>query len=629
MSDMNQKVALINMPFGNPFLPVIGLSTLKSGLARHNIPARIYYLNLWFTEQLGYKSYINLIFSFNVLKLSGEWIFASAAWGKDVERDEKYIREVLQDAEQHLACQEQVEPFLQRCMDEIAWQRYKVVGFTSNNHQQLASFALARQLKQRYPDLFIVFFSANCRGEMGATMLDSFPFIDAVCLGEVDLVFPILTKRVLDDKPIGFLPGILHRQKTDKLPTDKAVPVELAPSVIDMDALPYPDYDDYFEMASTFIKQLKPYLQLCLESSRGCWWHQCTFCGLNGQTLNYRYKTMQRTLDEIMWLIERYGKHTRFFMTTDTIIPKDYFDSLLPKLRDLNLNIELFYENKSNLQKEQIELLQASGVRTIQAGIESISTPVLQLTHKGVTAIQNVQMLKWCRQFGVFVYWNFLMGFPGEKPEYYKNLDEMVYTISHLQAPLRRMFMRFDRFSQYVNNPTDFGVRNLRPVPAYRYIYPTLKEEDLNKIAYYFDGEFDGQDQMVDYTSSLCIAIDNWKQHEDEYALFSYIDGDRLYICDFRPCASEPVVILTGNQKMLYEECDGIRCHTDLKKYLSEHVGNSVGEKDLDDILIPLLERRLMLQEGNNYLALAVPLGYNYSPQKLSKAAFQSLINSI
>ena len=160
---MDPRVALINMPFSNPIWPVVGLSLLKSGLAQHNIHARIYYLNLWFAEQMGFENYIKFIFSINIPKQSGEWIFSSAIWGTDAERDEKYIQEILHEValnpfdnrecnyfkfiEQYQACREQVEPFLQRCMDTIPWQQYKLVGFTSTHHQQLASLALAKRLR--------------------------------------------------------------------------------------------------------------------------------------------------------------------------------------------------------------------------------------------------------------------------------------------------------------------------------------------------------------------------------------------------------------------------------------------------------------------------------------------------
>lgn len=78
-----------------------------------------------------------------------------------------------------------------------------------------------------------------------------------------------------------------------------------------MDNLPYPDFDDYFGAynASPIKKELQP--SLVIETSRGCWWgekYQCTFCGLNGSTLNYRSKTVDNVLDELQYLSAKYGR---------------------------------------------------------------------------------------------------------------------------------------------------------------------------------------------------------------------------------------------------------------------------------------------------------------------------------
>ena len=39
---------------------------------------------------------------------------------------------------------------------------------------------------------------------------------------------------------------------------------------------------------------------------------------------------------------------------------------------------------------------------------------------KGVSGLQNIQLLKWCKEIGVEPLWNFLLGFPGESPDDYR-----------------------------------------------------------------------------------------------------------------------------------------------------------------------------------------------------------------
>ena len=92
----------------------------------------------------------------------------------------------------------------------------------------------------------------------------------------------------------------------------------------------------------------------------------------------------------------------------------NYYRTVLPELAERKLGVTFFYEIKSNLKKKQVKLLADAGILTVQPGVESFSSHVLKLMRKGVTAIQNIQMLKWCREYGVDVAWNLLYGFPGE-----------------------------------------------------------------------------------------------------------------------------------------------------------------------------------------------------------------------
>ena len=56
----------------------------------------------------------------------------------------------------------------------------------------------------------------------------------------------------------------------------------------------------------------------------------------------------------------------------------------------------MFYEVKSNLRKEDVRQLREAGVVAIQPGIESLSDEVLRIMRKGVSALQNIQLLKGC-----------------------------------------------------------------------------------------------------------------------------------------------------------------------------------------------------------------------------------------
>jgi hypothetical protein len=109
-----------------------------------------------------------------------------------------------------------------------------------------------------------------------------------------------------------------------------------------------------------------------------------------------------------------------------------YFNDFVPELAARERGLELFYEVKANLRKEHIFLLSDAGITSIQPGIESFSTPVLQLMKKDVTGLQNIQLLQWCKEIGVEPGWNMLWGFPGEPPPEYARMADLIPSISHL-----------------------------------------------------------------------------------------------------------------------------------------------------------------------------------------------------
>ena len=232
---------------------------------------------------------------------------------------------------------------------------------------------------------------------------------------------------------------------------------------------------------------------LLIETSRGCWWGakaHCTFCGLNGATMNFRSKDADARARGARGLSHVAIRTTRV-VAVDNILDMRYFRDLLPELRDRQLGITLFYETKANLTKEQVKLLRDAGVLAIQPGVESLSTHVLQLMRKGVTALQNIQLLKWCRQYGVSVAWNLLYGFPGETAADYAAIGDAIESLWHLPPPYAMGAVRMDRFSPYFNQAAAFGLVNVRPMDMYRLLYP-LPQDRLRNLAYFF--EFDHPD---------------------------------------------------------------------------------------------------------------------------------------
>ena len=393
-----------------------------------------------------------------------------------------------------------------------------------------------------------------------------------------------------------------------------------------MDDLPVPDDSDYFEQfaRSRFAGKWTP--GLFLETARGCSWGEkshCTFCGLNGTTMAFRSKSPSRALDELRALV---GRHPRSdLQVVDNILDARYFESLLPELAKSPPPSPVFWETKSSLKKEQVRLLADAGVTRIQPGIESLSDAVLKLMRKGVTAFQNIQLLKWGRELGVTPYWNLLWGFPDERPEEYAQMVRLVPLLSHLVPPSGVSGLRLDRFSPGFDDAERLGFLDVAPLPSYAAVYPFGPEAAKN-LAYSFSFRARGGGDEGAYVAPLLREIARWKRAEKASALFSVAAGDALLVWDLRSVARHPLTVLRRHARVLYEACDAstsLRALTDAGR---SACGST--REDVDRTIETLVLNRLLLRDGERHLALAVPLG-RFSPEGRALDRFWRVARSL
>lgn len=618
-------VMLVSMPFAPLYKPSIGLSLLDASLAGSGISSRVCYMMMLLADKLGDEQYKLLSEDLPNAMLIGEWVFAEELFPGHDRWD--FVDEIVNAPPKTIGFAEPtpevVDKIIQarraaaevvnRSLDIVCKADPGVVGFTSVFQQHTASLALARRIREALPDTKIIFGGSNCESVMGGETLRQFPFIDAVVSGEADLVFHELVQRLLDGKSADDMGGVYTRANIDRRFDEMSF--ESAPRVEDMDALPLPAFHSYFEQfrsaSSSYVRKTPDVL---FETSRGCWWGEkshCTFCGLNGSGMAYRSKSASRALDELRYLKNEYPGCT--IDVVDNILDMSYFDDFVPDLADLN--VTLFYETKSNLSKAQLRLLKQAGITQIQPGIESLSTDVLALMGKGVSAMQNVRLLKWCSEVGIHPYWSLIFGFPGEKPESYTEMATLVPKLTHLTPPLASGPIHLDRFSPNFDRAEEFGFVDVRPAEPYRYVYP-LDDSAVANIAYFFDYDYRDQPDVEQYTTPLVEELARWQAvGADSSFFYGDVDGE-LHLRDYRPQASgvisssrrrNELTVLSGIDRILYLECDRIRSLKSLRRRLREQ-GIDINENELIDRLNPLVSGDLLMAEGERYLSLATPV---------------------
>jgi ribosomal peptide maturation radical SAM protein 1 len=599
------------MPFMDADRPAIQLGLLKSIATAAGFPAHTLHANLEFAARVGAGRYRQLVEHRGFLV--GEWLFAVQAFGDAAPDPRAEFLDVFAEELRFGQSPEEARRWLLTLRDEVVpaylddlvaahdWGALSVVGFSSNFQQNTASIALARRLKDRHPGLITLFGGANLDGEMGPELVRNVSCVDVAVVGEADDALPALLSKIAAGEDPGSVPGVVSRTGSEIVSTPPAPPRS------ELDDLPIPDHTEYFETAER-LGLLDPSRRkrtwVPVETARGCWWgakHHCVFCGLNATAMRFRSKSPERVLRELAALTRSTGSFR--LAAVDNILDQQYLTTLLPELVAGGLGYELFFEVKSNLGREQIRLLSQAGVRHVQPGIESLSSVVLRLMRKGVTAAQNVNMLRWARYYGIDVAWNVLWGIPGETAEDQTAQAELFPDLVHLQPPESESRIWLERFSPLFREPDELFVFR-SPERSYRYVYPATV--DLRRLAYFFDYELvDGL--PPDAYDVLAKASRDWRQ--------AWQDGSRprleyrwtpglLEVDDTRRPDRTGTHTVEGLAADVYVAC-GDRPRT--AGALDRELRPPGGVEEVRAVLAEFSRLGLMMLDEDRALALAIP----------------------
>lgn len=553
---MTPDVVLVCMPFAAIERPSIGLGLLQALLRRAGVSCLTMYGNLRLAERVGAA---HCQFWEEVL---GELLFARAAFPRHDPLIEGHVRAAFAAKARRARAlgitgadlsarvrglQREAAALVDEMADEIVASGARIVGCTSTYWQHTASLALLRRLHER--GLVTMLGGANCEADMGRATHASFAWVDFVVSGEADDFIGtfccdvLRCGRDLAEVPPGVL-GPAHRVRG--YPQTRGVCRTLA-------SLPTPSYDDYF--AALERSGLRDFVRpgLPFETARGCWYgerRQCRFCGISEAGIAWRSKPAERVLAELDELEARH--RVSDFEATDLSLDVRYFKTVLPSLEGRGRRF--FWETRANLRRGQLETLARAGVRWIQPGVESLDTRALRLMDKGLGALQNVRLLKWCRELGVRLSWNLLYGLPGEDDAWYAEMAARVPLLEHLQPPGVMTRMRYDRFSPWHRAAELEGVA-LSPLPVVRLAYE-VPEQRLHEMSYFFTAREASPGPGV---RLLEAAVDRWRQafwRPLAPILCVRDDGERLHFLDTRTCAVERTWCASGARREAYLACE-------------------------------------------------------------------------
>jgi len=597
------QCVLVCMPFADVLQPPLGVSVLCGALRDAGIRVKALYPSLSFAEKVPYRVYEWL--GGNTYERVADFYFSKIAFGSDVDAEVAFRSMVAALRSNHrlpAAMKDGISDLQLSLIENVckkvvadtvdvicSLEGLKVVACSATFLQLYASLAVLRQVKERRPDLTTIIGGAECEGVAAEELVRKLGFVDFACSGEGDMSLPDVVERCLDGTTSGGLPeGV----------TSKSVMRESGSTCVMVEQSHFGriDHSDYLEAfaGSGLFGEFRP--TMTVEFSRGCWKgerSQCTFCGFNGERMHFRHKLPRRIIDEMVGLYER---GMRFFQATDTILDLHRIRPVLEEFSERCPEAVITCDVSPTLSEDQLAYLSQKGVLFLQAGIETLHPRHVRLLNKVASPAASIAFLRSANEHGVTVFWNILTSIPGDAPEEYRQMREILPLLEHLSPPHFGV-IRFDRFSSYWRDPDKYGLV-LTPSSSCRYLLPAQSGLDPMRLSMFFDNR--NESVRTDYRDmsiqGVSEAIAHWQKSHQCSRL--YFDGDEAVV-DTRSLSVARRRPLSADEKAVLEL---------LRKPCSRQEINAAIPK-CDLALKTLVELRYVLPWGSQYVSLVMRMG--------------------
>jgi ribosomal peptide maturation radical SAM protein 1 len=466
-----------------------------------------------------------------------------------------------------------------------------IIGLTTSFSQLFGNLLLARRIKASDASSVIVLGGSTVSpAAIADSVVAVYDQVDYVIRGEGELPLHALAQ---------------HLERGDRGPLPQGVVARGTPAVAmwqvpDLDVLPAPDYDAFFARVGPGRSRTR----LAIEGSRGCWWDRttknprstCQFCNLNVQWEGYRQKSARNIASVMRELADRY--HSTHFAFLDNIVRTRGLDDFLTEIVALGFDARIFHEARANMRPYDILRFYEAGLRTVQFGIEGLSTRFLQRINKGTTAIMNLEVMKTCVELGVASGSNLIVGFPGSTQAEVDETVEVIDRYAFAYEPLMIAEFSLAIDSAVMRFPDDFGLVRLRNHDAYADV---VSPEDLARLVT-FQRSFDFASPQVSW-APVQQRVESWRRDYRRHPTW-YLDGGTfLNVYRKRPGTPPETIELVGDEAHIYRFCLEIRQRAEI---LQKFAGDSADHAaEVDAILASLVARLIMFQEGARFLALA------------------------
>jgi ribosomal peptide maturation radical SAM protein 1 len=608
-----KKILLISMPFAGVNIPSIQLAILEGYLEERNIEIKTKNLYLKAAEIYGINFYNYLIYppndSYTAQLIFSKYLFPDY-WLKKKEeikdfyniRKQKNIKLYKDFTFENYELKTDI--FYQWILENLNWKDYDIIGFSLNYGQFLPSLSFAKEIKKQNPEKKIILGGSRTVGNLGINVLKTFDFIDFIISGDGE---ESLYRILSDFKNFKSIPGVIYRE-------DKDVIWNKNYNNININELPIPSYNTFYKELSNITADVQQFFRyygyLPIEISRGCWWNKCSFCNMNLQHEKYREKNIDKIIEEIKFLSDKY-KMLNFQIIGNTLPAKncrELFKNIIKLRKDFNFVAEV---RADQLLCDDYSLLKEAGFTTIQTGIESFSSSYLKKMNKGTRVIDNIAALKYSKENGIINKYNLIIDYPNEESIDFEETKKTTNIFKQYLEPPQLCNLRILYGSPIHCNPTNYNISNFEYAKIDKFMFPqNILEKNISFI--YSFTNINKKDE-----NKWEQLIDNWKisremikiegvtsENITNQLVFYYVDGgDFVKIYDKRNLKNIRIYNLNEIERKIFLACIDITSYNELKEYISD-----ITEEELNKTLKIFKECDIVYEENNFYLSL--PLNY-------------------
>jgi hypothetical protein len=339
-------------------------------------------------------------------------------------------------------------------VDGLLREKPQLVGFTLPfSFQFFEMLRLAKLLKQRAPDVKIV---------VGGPTINDYahrlfettalaPWIDFGVAGEGERAVVGLANALARGGGFDQVPNLYWFEKGEVAKSP------LPPDVPDLNEFPAPDF-----RGIPFDQYLSPARIANLQTSRGCYYGKCTFCG-DGFRRNFRLRSPDRIYADVKKIHDECG--VDHFLFWDSLAPPKTLRHVAQQIAANGDPIHWFAETKFEkpyTNPQLIETLAKGGCRFLQFGFESASQRVLDLIDKGNDVERVDVVLALMKQYGISAGVSWFIGFPTATPdEDLQTYDFVTSRDDRIALSVYAGTFMLGRDTLVYANPDRYGIRIL------------------------------------------------------------------------------------------------------------------------------------------------------------------------